>query len=421
MNQRGFVNIIVIIGVVILVGIAGYFIIDPQVFFQKPMEEINSFEECAAAGYPIMESYPEQCRTPDGQSFTKGITMREGKFDTLVTLRVNEQVKFNDGLVVTLAEISDSRCKPDVVCIWAGELSSRFILLGGAISEFKEVRLGTATAKSSTQNGYTITLKDGTESTSSIVVTKAGEQGACTMDAKLCSDGSYVGRTGPNCEFAKCPPDQGNEVSLRVGQREGSLLVEKIYSDYITGLNFMEYPVAREEGFPITLRIGESASNGCTVTLTLIGIQGDIAIFTKKTDFNRPCPICLTEDTLIDTPLGQVPVEEIKIGMVVWSVDKSGNQVSANVLKTSKMPVPVTHQVIHLILDDAREIFVSGGHPIRDGRIIGDLSVGDFLDGKYVVATESVSYPRGYTYDILPSGETGFYWANGILLDSTLH
>ena len=27
----------------------------------------------------------------------------------------------------------------------------------------------------------------------------------CTADAKLCPDGSYVGRTGPNCEFAECP------------------------------------------------------------------------------------------------------------------------------------------------------------------------------------------------------------------------
>ena len=27
---------------------------------------------------------------------------------------------------------------------------------------------------------------------------------ACTMDAKQCPDGSYVGRTGPNCEFV-CP------------------------------------------------------------------------------------------------------------------------------------------------------------------------------------------------------------------------
>lgn len=28
---------------------------------------------------------------------------------------------------------------------------------------------------------------------------------ACTMDALLCPDGSYVGRSGPNCEFTACP------------------------------------------------------------------------------------------------------------------------------------------------------------------------------------------------------------------------
>lgn len=28
---------------------------------------------------------------------------------------------------------------------------------------------------------------------------------ACTMEAKVCPDGSAVGRTGPNCEFAECP------------------------------------------------------------------------------------------------------------------------------------------------------------------------------------------------------------------------
>lgn len=28
---------------------------------------------------------------------------------------------------------------------------------------------------------------------------------ACTMEAKICPDGSSVGRTGPKCEFEKCP------------------------------------------------------------------------------------------------------------------------------------------------------------------------------------------------------------------------
>lgn len=28
---------------------------------------------------------------------------------------------------------------------------------------------------------------------------------ACTMEAKICPDGSAVGRSGPKCEFAQCP------------------------------------------------------------------------------------------------------------------------------------------------------------------------------------------------------------------------
>lgn len=33
----------------------------------------------------------------------------------------------------------------------------------------------------------------------------APEPIACTADAKICPDGSAVGRVGPNCEFAPCP------------------------------------------------------------------------------------------------------------------------------------------------------------------------------------------------------------------------
>lgn len=34
---------------------------------------ITSFEECVAAGYPIMTSYPEQCSVPNGPTFTHQI------------------------------------------------------------------------------------------------------------------------------------------------------------------------------------------------------------------------------------------------------------------------------------------------------------------------------------------------------------
>ena len=37
---------------------------------------------------------------------------------------------------------------------------------------------------------------------------------ACTTEAKLCPDGSAVGRTGPNCEFAECPTTPINNENL---------------------------------------------------------------------------------------------------------------------------------------------------------------------------------------------------------------
>ena len=40
---------------------------------------------------------------------------------------------------------------------------------------------------------------------SSHIVAPINPPVACSQEAKLCSDGSAVGRTGPNCEFAQCP------------------------------------------------------------------------------------------------------------------------------------------------------------------------------------------------------------------------
>lgn len=47
--------------------------------------------------------------------------------------------------------------------------------------------------------------KDGIACTTKACSTPPGGGQACTDDAKICPDGSAVGRTGPNCEFAPCP------------------------------------------------------------------------------------------------------------------------------------------------------------------------------------------------------------------------
>ncbi len=35
----------------------------------------------------------------------------------------------------------------------------------------------------------------------------------CTKEARVCPDGSTVGRTGPDCEFQRCPGDPDNGLS----------------------------------------------------------------------------------------------------------------------------------------------------------------------------------------------------------------
>ena len=106
--------------------------------------------------------------------------------------------------------------------------------------------------------------------------------------------------------------------------------------------------------------------------------------------------------------------------MTVFTQDSSGHKENATILKTGRTLVPPGHRMVHVVLDDKRELYVSPNHPTADGRLFGELLGGNTLDGSKIKSIEQVSYNGTYTYDILPSGKTGFYWANEILVDSTL-
>ncbi len=50
----------------------------------------------------------------------------------------------------------------------------------------------------------------------------------CTLDVKLCPDGTYVGRIPPDCNFAECPSGNGfdlNQVLFKIGDFEVTLLM----------------------------------------------------------------------------------------------------------------------------------------------------------------------------------------------------
>ncbi len=209
-------------------------------------------------------------------------------------------------------------------------------------------------------------------------------------------------------------------VTLVEGQRENPLLVQKIFSDNIQGLSFREFPLVTNVGNPITLHIGDSVSNGCTIELTLVKISHGTATFLKKENLTRLCPLCLSENTIIGTPNGPGNIKNLKTGMTIFTQDSSGNLQTGTILKTGRTLAPPGHMMVHVVLSDKRELYVSPNHPTADGRFFGELLVGDTLDGSKIKNVEHVPYNGTYTYDILPSGQTGFYWANGILVESTL-
>src|SRR3989344_4670158 len=66
---------------------------------------------------------------------------------------------------------------------------------------------------------------------------------SCTEEAKICLDGSTVGRQGPKCEFALCPGDRSNEDLARVQQQDQSTIPInwKTYRNEKYGFEFL-YP-----------------------------------------------------------------------------------------------------------------------------------------------------------------------------------
>jgi hypothetical protein len=173
---------------------------------------------------------------------------------------------------------------------------------------------------------------------------------------------------------------------------------------------------ASGDEYNFTLRVGEGQGERIDGVITK---AGKITETKRETSFNT-CPICLATGTLIDTPQGTVPVEQLQKGMLVWTVGESGQRIAAVVIDAASTPVPRLFQVVRITLDDGRMVTASPGHPTVDRRALGDYRVGDILDGGVVMKVERIAYSDGATYDLLPSGVTGLYWGNGIVLQSTL-
>ncbi|GEM_PF-1596485 len=129
---------------------------------------------------------------------------------------------------------------------------------------------------------------------------------------------------------------------------------------------------------------------------------------------------CLPPDTLIATPFGHKAVKNIRKGDIVWTISFGNKIKQASVKQLIKRKVSKNHQILRLVLADNRQLLVSAGHPDSSYKDLALLNKGDFLDRSYIIKRELLAYAHKYTYDILPEGETGTYFANNILIGSTL-
>ncbi len=68
--------IIMAVLLVIIVGLAVNLVIR-SAYAPAPQALITSFADCASAGYPVAESYPRQCSTPDGRTFSEDVSPKD--------------------------------------------------------------------------------------------------------------------------------------------------------------------------------------------------------------------------------------------------------------------------------------------------------------------------------------------------------
>jgi hypothetical protein len=257
-----------------------------------------------------------------------------------------------------------------------------------------------------------------------LVMDRLGERWYCDPDEYPIARGSELERALERWDEMVAEGVIFKAVAAKLGLNVAGPLTDAqkqaIYHVWKNALSIPMDPVGNDQYRFDYLAMPLAGATSGLRTTGLIDATGRMTIEQQAPAGEPPCPICLARGTKVDTPNGPVAVEELRIGDPVWTRDTAGNRVAGTVIAVGSTEAPADHHVIHLTLADGRTVTASPGHPLADGRQLGTLALGDVVDGSPVVALESLPYGGGETFDLVASGATGGYYADGVPLGTTL-
>lgn len=172
-------------------------------------------------------------------------------------------------------------------------------------------------------------------------------------------------------------------------------------------------------GYDFELSIGPP---GGEPDQTIAGVITAAGRIDERSRRPRPggCPICLEAATRIATPEGEVPVADLRQGDLVWTLDLGGHRIAAPIELVARRATPGPHLMLRLVLSDGRILIAAGAHPGLHGEYLRQVRTGQRYDGAAVSSVGWIRSTAPATFDILPAGPTGRYWANAVLVGSTL-
>jgi len=138
--------------------------------------------------------------------------------------------------------------------------------------------------------------------------------------------------------------------------------------------------------------------------------------------FPLPQPFCIVEGTLVATPLGSIPIEQIHEGDEVWGVDEDRKMARNTVARKRSNRV---HGYLRLVLENGETLELTAMHPVSTPtgwQMAGELRAGGavhYRDGLATVDRIETIDDWAVVYDITVQPDANFL-ANGVLVHNKL-